>query len=558
MRTTFGQTGFLSMKTPRLFALLGLLTSPLLLLSCKDQQQAAQQPPPAPTPQVDENEVERRVQQRLTEERLADEQRRAREREDQLNEREKTLKERERDLKNQAQETAVPVATQQPARGEVADSYQIFYDALAPYGSWLDVENYGYVWQPRVAVENWRWRPYTDGHWAYTDYGWTWLSNEPFGWAAYHYGRWAKLRRLGWVWVPDDQWAPAWVSWRSSDRYVGWAPLPPEARFDGGSGIHDWADSRFDIGTSEYVFVPSSEFGDDRLSDAALPPEQNVTIINETTNVTNIVSSNSMIVNYGPVFEAVQGRSRRPIARLRVEKRPVAQSGQNATVVNGGAVLFAAPAIRKSNAQAKPAQVRARESDAKVASSPAPIGAGKRAQTITGQTQTVQQQQANATPWPQARPQPTAPVLNSLAPPAGRRSADQQRMFQQSESLLDQSQPSAGQTPPQQRRQNQGERRRSEQQLQNQPGVRQSGVVPAATPPPAQHGAQNATTENPSSQNAQNPAGAQSRRERAATEAQSKQPAQAPVVAPERLVNPVPPTVESGGSPVPGTILRTR
>jgi hypothetical protein len=558
MRTTFGQTGFLPMKTPRLFALLGLLTSPLLLLSCKDEQQAAQQPPPAPTPQVDENEVERRVQQRLTEERLADEQRRAREREEQLNEREKTLKERERDLKNQAEENATPVVAQEPTRGEVANSYQIFYDALAPYGSWLEVENYGYVWQPRVAVENWRWRPYTDGHWAYTDYGWTWLSNEPFGWAAYHYGRWAKLRRLGWVWVPDDQWAPAWVSWRSSDRYVGWAPLPPEARFDGGSGIHDWADSRFDIGTSEYVFVPSSEFGDDRLSDAAVPPEQNVTIINETTNVTNIVSNNSMIVNYGPVFEAVQRRSRRPIARLRVEKRPVAKSGQNSTVVNGGAVLFAAPAIHRNNAQAKPAQVRARESDTKVASSPAPIGAGKRGQQTVGQTQTTQQQQqANATPWQQARPQPTVAGLPSPQVPAGRRNAAQQRMFQQDENALDQAQPTAGQT--QQRRQNQIERRRSEQQLQNQPGLQQSGVHPSTTPPPAQHGTQNATNEKPSSQNAQNSAGAQSRRERAATEAQqSRQPAQAPVVLPDRLVNPAPAAVEPGASPVPGTILRTR
>src|SRR2546423_9736807 len=30
--------------------------------------------------------------------------------------------------------------------------------------------------------------------------------------------------------VPGDEWAPAWVSWRSSKDYVGWAPLPPEAR----------------------------------------------------------------------------------------------------------------------------------------------------------------------------------------------------------------------------------------------------------------------------------------------------------------------------------------
>ena len=75
------------------------------------------------------------------------------------------------------------------------------------------------------AIRNWR--PYADGYWAYTDVGWTWVSNEDFGWATYHYGRWARLRDHGWVWVPGREWGPAWVSWRTGGDYVGWAPLPP-------------------------------------------------------------------------------------------------------------------------------------------------------------------------------------------------------------------------------------------------------------------------------------------------------------------------------------------
>src|SRR5438552_2890607 len=75
-------------------------------------------------------------------------------------------------------------------------SVNFFYDNLAG-GSWIDVEGYGYCWQPDVAVSDPTWRPYADGYWAYTDDGWTWVSYEDFGWATYHYGRWFKLADYG-------------------------------------------------------------------------------------------------------------------------------------------------------------------------------------------------------------------------------------------------------------------------------------------------------------------------------------------------------------------------
>src|SRR5436309_3853159 len=110
-------------------------------------------------------------------------------------------------------------------------SVDFFYDNLSG-GDWIEVADYGYVWQPSVAVSNTAWRPYADGYWTYTDLGWTWVSYEDFGWATYHYGRWARLSDYGWVWVPgrdaDLEWGPAWVSWRTGGEYVGWAPLPPE------------------------------------------------------------------------------------------------------------------------------------------------------------------------------------------------------------------------------------------------------------------------------------------------------------------------------------------
>ena len=49
--------------------------------------------------------------------------------------------------------------------------------------AWVEVADYGYCWQPAVAVSNAKWRPYSDGYWVYTDVGWTWVSYEDFGWA---------------------------------------------------------------------------------------------------------------------------------------------------------------------------------------------------------------------------------------------------------------------------------------------------------------------------------------------------------------------------------------
>src|ERR1700751_4475406 len=69
-------------------------------------------------------------------------------------------------------------------------TYDVFYDGLSQDGRWFYDDDYGYVWQPNVAASTPDWRPYADGHWVWTDRGWYWDSNEDFGWAAYHYGRW--------------------------------------------------------------------------------------------------------------------------------------------------------------------------------------------------------------------------------------------------------------------------------------------------------------------------------------------------------------------------------
>lgn len=127
-----------------------------------------------------------------------------------------------------------------PVPANVHVDVSIFYDRLAPYGHWFRSSQYGWCWTPYDVPVGWR--PYTDGHWIYTEYGWTWVSDWPWGWAPFHYGRWFFDPDYGWVWIPGTVWGPAWVAWRWSDDWIGWAPLPPDAQWQVHVGLHygDW------------------------------------------------------------------------------------------------------------------------------------------------------------------------------------------------------------------------------------------------------------------------------------------------------------------------------
>jgi hypothetical protein len=119
------------------------------------------------------------------------------------------------------------------------------YEDLDQYGSWASQPGYGQVWMPTTVTEDWA--PYHDGHWAWiAPWGWTWVDDAPWGFAPYHYGRWASFNGR-WGWVPGPYgvtplYAPALVGWIGgggggssfslsfsfgSAAAVGWFPLGP-------------------------------------------------------------------------------------------------------------------------------------------------------------------------------------------------------------------------------------------------------------------------------------------------------------------------------------------
>ena len=115
------------------------------------------------------------------------------------------------------------------------------YEDLDEYGTWRETGEYGNVWVPSHVDVGWA--PYRDGHWIWVDpWGWTWVDDEPWGYAPFHYGRWVYYNNY-WGWAPGPiyvrpYYAPALVAWFGGPGWgvsvgfgggwgggYGWCPL---------------------------------------------------------------------------------------------------------------------------------------------------------------------------------------------------------------------------------------------------------------------------------------------------------------------------------------------
>ena len=171
-------------------------------------------------------------------------------------------------------------------------SMQTFYDDLEPYGQWVDDPDYGYVWVPEVDDPDFR-PYYTRGHWVMSEYGNMWVSDYDWGWAPFHYGRWAFTDYYGWVWIPDVEWGPAWVSWRTGGDYYGWAPMGPGISIDIAIGGYSCPDFW-------WTFVPRRHFFSIGFSRYFWPYSRNYSIIHSTTIINNVYYRNNYRCVAGP------------------------------------------------------------------------------------------------------------------------------------------------------------------------------------------------------------------------------------------------------------------
>ncbi len=225
------------------------------------------------------------------------------------------------------------------------------YDYLAPYGTWLTLDPYGYVWCPRHM--GYGWRPYADGHWLWSDYGWTWDSDYDWGWMPFHYGRWGFNDDCGWFWVPGVDWGPAWVFWRSSDLYCGWAPIPPGVAF--GAGI-DFDTVALGLPLNFWVFVNGRNFLDRDLRGYALPYERNATIVGMTQFRNRYEFRGGRMIDEGIDVNSVQRFTGRPVTRYTLANGDRPGSPR----ISGNQATFYRPTFRE-NRQAQPRQAMSPE-----------------------------------------------------------------------------------------------------------------------------------------------------------------------------------------------------
>lgn len=196
-----------------------------------------------------------------------------------------------------------------------------FYTELAPYGQWIEIDYGVVVWRPTIMRINWL--PYSQGRWIWTADGWYWDSYEPFGYITYHYGRWFYDDYYGWLWYPDYEWAPAWVEWRYSNDYIGWAPLHPYASFSISIGI--FFTTTYYSPYNHWHFVNYRRFCDPYVYNYYVPPRHRYRIYSNTRYRTNYTYYNGRVQNRGIGVEYVRVRSgqkikKRDVIRVRDPK----------------------------------------------------------------------------------------------------------------------------------------------------------------------------------------------------------------------------------------------
>jgi len=205
----------------------------------------------------------------------------------------------------------------QKASAQVSVGFQVFYDQMSPYGSWVNYPEYGYAWIPNASVG---FSPYsTGGHWVFTQFGWMWVSDYPWGWAAFHYGSWYMDPMYGWMWIPGYEWAPAWVVWSSAPGYYGWAPIGPRVN------VNVVINGGYRIPANQWVYVPAKYIASPDISRYYGPRTNNTALIQKSTIINNTYVDNSTHVTYvkGPDRNEVQkvtGQNIEPAAVKAMDK----------------------------------------------------------------------------------------------------------------------------------------------------------------------------------------------------------------------------------------------
>ncbi len=280
-----------------------------------------------------------------------------------------------------------------------APTYQQFYDQLSPYGQWINYPGYGYCWVPNQVPGDFS--PYmTGGHWVYTDFGMTWVSDYPWGWAAFHYGRWFLDASYGWMWVPGYDWGPAWCMWGDYGGYYCWAPFGPGVIIS----PHYRPDPHW------WHFCDHGHIMDEHFDHYALRNEDFENRmhfkIDDVNNHINYISHantyNQSVFFSGPKAEEIQHYSGHPVNKVSITNT----DHPGATHVANNQLNIYRPNIQRTSHQPAPANVKNAENNHPENNRP----------QNTQPTREVQQPRNNNMQQPRQTQQPMPPRQNTPRP----------------------------------------------------------------------------------------------------------------------------------------------
>jgi hypothetical protein len=216
-----------------------------------------------------------------------------------------------------------------------------------------------------------------DGHWVWVDpWGWTWVDDAPWGFAPFHYGRWA-FAGAGWVWVPGTMaarpvYAPALVA------FVGGPGFGVAAGIGAGVGVAAW----FPLGPGE-VYRPAYHVSEVYVRQVNITHVTDVTIITNTASVRYV---NQGVVGAVTVVPHDAFIGAQPVARAMVivPQREIVQAqviGSTAPIAPMRESVLARP-VGATAVRTPPARFADRAVFAKTAPPPPPVSFAARQQAL--------------------------------------------------------------------------------------------------------------------------------------------------------------------------------
>lgn len=258
--------------------------------------------------------------------------------------------------------------------------YVAGFEDLDDYGEWRFDPAYGNIWFPNQVAYGWA--PYHVGHWAWIDpWGYTWVDDAPWGYAPFHYGRWVFVAgRWGWVAGPanvEPLYAPALVvfigaggGWGGN---IGWFPLGPREVW-----VPSYPVSR--------VYMTQVNVSSTVVNETVITNVYNTTIINKTTNITNITYVNKTVPGAVTAVPQNAFASAQPVAKVAVVVN--AQQIASAPVAARVAVnptresVLGAKASTAEHVSAPPAAIASRQVVAKKTPPPPPVPFAQKQQAM--------------------------------------------------------------------------------------------------------------------------------------------------------------------------------